>query len=78
MKNSRNCQICIHNFFSVHIAKYIEGKLKICISNLVYSQIWLNLLKDDRHFGYKQKIPAKNIGVGQISIFFKYPTGQGL
>ncbi len=27
----------------------------MCRSYLLYSHIWLNLPKDDRHFGYKQK-----------------------
>jgi hypothetical protein len=34
--------------------KNIKKSLKNCISYSVYSQIWLNLPKDDRHFSYKQ------------------------
>jgi hypothetical protein len=29
--------------------------IKHLIAYLIYSQIWLKLPKDDRHFGYKQK-----------------------
>jgi hypothetical protein len=35
--------------------------LNIFISNLGYSQIWLNLPRDDHHFGCKQKkFPKEN------------------
>ncbi len=48
-----------------HVAKNIEGRLKICITYLVLSRIWLNLPKDnhhsfldllasDHHFGYRK------------------------
>ncbi len=33
-----------------YVANNIGGWLKICVSYLVYSQIWLNLLMDDLHF----------------------------
>jgi hypothetical protein len=34
--------------------KIFLKSLKNCISYLVYSQIWLNLPKDDHHFSYEQ------------------------
>ncbi len=43
-----------HYFFT-----YIEGWLKIYyLLFLVYSQIWLNLSRDDCHLSYKQKFLA--------------------
>ncbi len=33
------------------LVKNLEGQLKISTPYLVYSQIWLNLLTDDHHFG---------------------------
>jgi len=44
--------------------------------NLVYSQIWLNLLWMIVTLATIKKIPAKNIGVGQIFnfIFFNFTT----
>jgi hypothetical protein len=56
-KNNLNHQIYILDFHCV--AKNIEGYFKICTLSLVYSRIWLNLAKDDRHFGYKQKLLKK-------------------
>jgi len=57
-KKSRNRQIDICNFHCV--AKHIEGMIK----DLVYSQIWLNLARDNYHFSYKQKFFKKNIAQG--------------
>ncbi len=37
----------------------IKRWLRICISYLVYSQIRLNIIRDDCHFGYKQKFFKK-------------------
>jgi hypothetical protein len=37
--------------FSFHcVAKHIEGRFNIFTLFLIYSQIWLNLPKDDRDF----------------------------
>ncbi len=64
-----------YNWFSFWLSlcskKYSSGWLKICTLLLFYSQIWLNLPWDDRHFfyiflwmiitpGYKQKFLKKN------------------
>jgi len=49
-KKRENQHIHIFNFYCV--AKNIEGWLKICTLFLVYSQIWLNLPRDDCHFFY--------------------------
>jgi hypothetical protein len=35
---------------------------------LVYSHIWLNLPRDDSHFGFKQKLLEKEL-VGSILLF---------
>jgi hypothetical protein len=35
------------DFFSIMLATNIKGRLKICTLFLVYSQIWLNLSRDD-------------------------------
>jgi hypothetical protein len=43
-----------------HLAKSIEGYIFLKLSYLVYSQIWLNLLMDDYHFGYTAKFYKKN------------------
>ncbi len=45
-KKNFNHQICIFGFD--HVTNNINGWLKICILFLVYSQIWLNLLMDNR------------------------------
>ncbi len=37
------------------LAKEFRKMIKHLIAYLIYSQIWLKLPKDDRHFGYKQK-----------------------
>jgi hypothetical protein len=37
------------------VAKEFRKMIKHLIAYLIYSQIWLNFPKDDRHFGYKQK-----------------------
>ncbi len=43
--------------FDLHsAANNIEGWLKIFISYLMCCQIWLNLPRDDCHFGCKQKL----------------------
>jgi hypothetical protein len=48
----KNHQIHICGFHCV--VKHIEGLLKIFVFFLIfYSQIWLNLLKDDCHFSYQ-------------------------
>jgi hypothetical protein len=47
-KNSKHHQIFIVGFQCV--AKNIKKSLKMCALYLNYSQIWLNLLRDDRHF----------------------------
>ncbi len=47
-KGVKICQIHICGFHCV--AKHIEWWLNICILFLVYSQIWLNLLRDDCNF----------------------------
>ncbi len=47
-KKGKNHQIHMIGFHCV--ARNIEGSLKICALFLVYSQIWLNLLRDDSHF----------------------------
>jgi len=39
----------------------IKRWLSICISYLVYSQIGLNIIRDDCHFGYKQKFFKKKL-----------------
>ncbi len=44
-KRVKNCQICIFSFH--HVAKHIEGWLKNFTLFLFYSQIWLNLPRDD-------------------------------
>jgi hypothetical protein len=49
-KTSKNHQIHICGFHST--AKHMEALLKICTLFLVYSQIWLNLPRDDCHFSY--------------------------
>ncbi len=49
-KNSKHHQIFIVGFQCV--AKNIKKSLKMCTLYLNYSQIWLNLLRDDRHFFY--------------------------
>jgi hypothetical protein len=56
----RNCQMFICDFHCV--AKDIEGWLKICSLILIYSQIWLNPPRDNRHFFY----------IFQISGFFHF------
>jgi hypothetical protein len=57
-KERNNCQI--HILFSFHCVA--KGWFKICTLFLVYSQIWINLPRDDHHFGYKQEflLPKKN------------------
>ncbi len=52
-KNNLNRQIFILN--SKCVAKEFRKMIKHLIAYLIYSQIWLKLPKDDRHFGYKQK-----------------------
>jgi hypothetical protein len=47
-KKRENQHIHMFNFYCV--AKNIEGWLKICTLFLAYSQIWLNLPRDDCHF----------------------------
>ncbi len=49
-KISKNHQIFIFGFQCV--TKNIEGWLKFHTSNTVYSQIWLNIPRDDRQFFY--------------------------
>jgi len=49
-KNSKNHQISIFDFQCVSMN--IEGWLKDFTPHLVYSQIWLNLPRDDPHFFY--------------------------
>jgi len=49
-KISKYRQIFIMGFQCV--AKNIKESLKMCTLYLNYSQIWLNLLRDDRHFFY--------------------------
>jgi hypothetical protein len=49
-KKGKNCLFLIVCFECVAIN--INGWLKILYSYLVYSQIWLNLLKDDHHVFY--------------------------
>jgi hypothetical protein len=48
---SKNFPIFNILVFSV-VAKNIEGWLNILASYVIYSQIWLNLPMDDRHFFY--------------------------
>jgi len=56
-------EIFLHLVFSLE-PKNIKWWLKIHTSYLVYSQIWLNLPRDDRHCGYSIKqIPKKNTAV---------------
>jgi hypothetical protein len=43
-----------------YLAKSIEGYIFNKLSYLAYSQIWLNLLMDDYHFGYIAKFSKKN------------------
>jgi hypothetical protein len=49
-ENIKKFQISIFCFQCV--AKNIEGKLNICIWDLVYSQIWLQPPQEDVHFSY--------------------------
>jgi hypothetical protein len=49
-KINKSCHISIVGFQCV--AKNIERWLNFCVSYLNYSQIWLNLLRDNRHFSY--------------------------
>jgi len=49
-KTIKNHQIHICGFHCA--AKHTEAWIKICASFLVYSQIWLNLPRDDCHFSY--------------------------
>jgi hypothetical protein len=42
-----------------YLAKSIEGYIFKKLSYLAYSQIWLNLLMDDYHFGYIAKFSKK-------------------
>jgi hypothetical protein len=46
--NDKIHQISIFGFRCV--AMNTKGWLKICASYMVYTQIWLNLFKDDSHF----------------------------
>jgi hypothetical protein len=41
--NNNNNKRQISIFVSQCVAKNIEGRLKFCISYMIYSQIWLNL-----------------------------------
>jgi hypothetical protein len=49
-KNSKNHEISIFDFQCVSMN--VEGWLKDFTPHLVYSQIWLNLPRDDPHFSY--------------------------
>ncbi len=80
-KTSKNHQIFIFSF--QYVTKNIERWLKICISYLFYSQIWLNNLANLPRMiatfstsSYRwwplclhQKILKKNIGENYISMF---------
>jgi hypothetical protein len=45
-------------WFDGYSQKYTRT-IKVCTSFLVKIQIWLNLPRDDSHFGYRQKIQKK-------------------
>jgi hypothetical protein len=45
-----------YKWFLVCSQKY-RKMIKFCTSYMVYSQIWLNLPMDDRHFGLKTEFP---------------------
>jgi hypothetical protein len=48
-KTNKNCHLFICSFWCV--AKIFK-KLKNCISYMIYSKIWFNILRDDHHFFY--------------------------
>ncbi len=78
-KSRKNCHISIFGLKCV--AKKKSRWTKICISHLVYSHIWLNLLTkedclfflhppmDDHHFDYKQKFLKTKIKVHNNFLF---------
>jgi hypothetical protein len=45
------------------VAINIEGWLKICTSDLVYSQIWLHLPREDCHLGYTKQFLKQTLMV---------------
>jgi hypothetical protein len=66
-KNNKNHWNSIFGFQSV--AKiYIKGWLKFCNSQMVYSQIWLNLPEDDHYFGFFFLILQKKTPMHQLFI----------
>ncbi len=55
--------------------------IKICTSFLVKIQIWLNLPRDDSHFGYRQKLQKRTLPQSTPAFFtdiihFCYMTSQ--
>jgi hypothetical protein len=60
-RNKKGNNFQIHILFSFHCVA--KGWFKICTSFLVYSQIWINLPRDDHHFGYKRDflLPKKTL-----------------
>jgi hypothetical protein len=51
-KSGKSCQIHTLGFHCVAKKRRKEGWWKIYNLFIVYSQIWLNLPRDDRHFSY--------------------------
>jgi len=57
--------------FSIEQAKNIEGWLKIYTLFLVYSQIWLSLPKDDRHFFLQTKLPLNKNTATRYLVYWR-------
>jgi hypothetical protein len=66
-KINKTHQISIY-WFSKCNKKNIKGWLKFCNSQMVYSQIWLNLPEDDHYFGFFNLILQKNTPMCQLFI----------
>lgn len=69
MREKKKRKIVNLAFIHCVVAKHIERMIKRFV--LYYSQIWLNLAKDDHYFSNKQKSPLKKTHI-TIKCLFKW------